>query len=296
MRHLDDAELASIALSGLASLEPESRRHIDTCPDCSVEAAAFSSVGSVARSQDFLDEPPAELWERITGELGVELSPQMLETSHANGVSSATTTGLFPRVVLPKTTPDDALAPTQDNHPAPEQRQATPEHSPDAGRPIRGLRPRRGRRAGNRNRSRAWIATAAVASFVLGAAVAVGVGQWVGRDRIEVVEQASLQPLPGWDASGTARVEDTAGKLQLVVDLPDNPVSGFREVWLLDLAGKTPGLLSVGTLNGDQGVFDLPPGVDLTKYNVVDVSHEPFDGNPAHSSDSIVRGELGSVS
>jgi hypothetical protein len=25
---------------------------------------------------------------------------------------------------------------------------------------------------------------------------------------------------------------------------------------------------------------------------VVDVSNEPFDGNPAHSGDSIVRGEL----
>ncbi|MDO5744504.1 MAG: anti-sigma factor, partial [Micrococcaceae bacterium] len=155
-------------------------------------------------------------------------------------------------------------------------------------------RPEMGGRRGGK-RTKAWIAGAAAISFVLGGVVAVGIVQFTSRDTTDVVEQAALEPLPGWDARGTARVEDSAGKLQLVVDLPDTKVSGFREVWLLDLAGKTPGLLSVGTLNGDQGVFDLPSGVDLAKYNIVDVSNEPFDGDPAHSSDSIVRGELGTV-
>ena len=33
-------------------------------------------------------------------------------------------------------------------------------------------------------------------------------------------------------------------------------------------------------------------GVDLDEYSIVDISVEPIDGDPAHSGDSIVRGQL----
>jgi hypothetical protein len=36
----------------------------------------------------------------------------------------------------------------------------------------------------------------------------------------------------------------------------------------------------------------VPADVDLRDYVLVDVSQEPLDGNPAHSGDSIVRGQL----
>ena len=52
------------------------------------------------------------------------------------------------------------------------------------------------------------------------------------------------------------------------------------------------GLVSLGTLDGTSGRFDLPAGLDLTQFSVVDVSEEQFDGDPAHSGDSIVRGPL----
>ena len=52
------------------------------------------------------------------------------------------------------------------------------------------------------------------------------------------------------------------------------------------------GLVSVGTLAGTSGRFDLPEGLDLDQFSVVDVSEEQFDGDPAHSGDSIVRGPL----
>jgi hypothetical protein len=32
--------------------------------------------------------------------------------------------------------------------------------------------------------------------------------------------------------------------------------------------------------------------LDLRDYPVVDISREPLDGDPAHSADSISRGEL----
>jgi hypothetical protein len=36
----------------------------------------------------------------------------------------------------------------------------------------------------------------------------------------------------------------------------------------------------------------LPADLDLGRFDVVDVSREPLDGNPGHSSDSVLRGTL----
>jgi hypothetical protein len=47
-------------------------------------------------------------------------------------------------------------------------------------------------------------------------------------------------------------------------------------------------------MNSSSGRFDVPAGLDLSGYPIVDISDEPLDGNPAHSSVSIVRGTLSS--
>ena len=106
-----------------------------------------------------------------------------------------------------------------------------------------------------------------------------------------VVAEAVLEPFPNWQASGIARVEeDTAGQKRIVVDVAA-PDGGLREVWLLD--PETSGLISLGLLSGTSGTYTLPDDLDLTRFSVIDVSQEPDDGDPAHSGDSIVRGELG---
>ena len=64
----------------------------------------------------------------------------------------------------------------------------------------------------------------------------------------------------------------------------------LREVWLIK--ADASGLISIGFLDGDTGTFTIPDGVNLSEYPLVDVSAEPADGNPAHSGNSIVRGEL----
>lgn len=76
-----------------------------------------------------------------------------------------------------------------------------------------------------------------------------------------------------------------------MIDL-DAPTSadGYREVWLI--ASDLSGLVSLGVLQGQEGRFDIPAGLDLEKFSLVDVSEEHFDGDPAHSGDSIVRGPL----
>ena len=93
--------------------------------------------------------------------------------------------------------------------------------------------------------------------------------------------------------SGSARVEeDASGARDVVVDL-SAPGDGLREVWLID--PETSGLVSLGLLSGASGTFSIPSNIDLGRYSVVDVSEEPDDGNPAHSGDSIVRGQLSAV-
>jgi hypothetical protein len=76
----------------------------------------------------------------------------------------------------------------------------------------------------------------------------------------------------------------------LVIRLPDEALPGFREVWVgsADLSR----MVTLGVLGNQAGSFVLPSGLDLTQYPVVDISHEPYDGDPAHSADSIARGVL----
>ena len=107
-----------------------------------------------------------------------------------------------------------------------------------------------------------------------------------------MVAEATLAPLPDWDASGTARLEQGGSEdsRALVVTLDADTETELREVWLID--PDTNGLISLGQLVGESGRFTVPSGVDLQLYSLVDISEEPADGNPAHSGNSIVRGEL----
>ena len=149
--------------------------------------------------------------------------------------------------------------------------------------------------AGRRRRGPVIAAVAAATGLIVGG---LGGAWWVsdlrGRPVQDVVvARAVLDPLPGWAATGAARVERTPdGRRVLVVSLAGDGKNGdFLQVWLIDRAVQR--LVSVGVLTGTQGRFALPAGLDLTDFPVVDVSEEPFDGNPAHSGDSVVRGVLG---
>lgn len=142
---------------------------------------------------------------------------------------------------------------------------------------------------------RRWLPALVAAGTALVLGIAGGV-LWERRDADgtgTTVASVALDPLPGWQgASGEAVVQESAdGRRQIVVsvDAPA-PEGTYREVWLL--RPDVSGLVSLGMLEGDQGRFDLPDGLDLADYPVVDVSEEHFDGDPAHSGDSVVRGEL----
>ena len=158
--------------------------------------------------------------------------------------------------------------------------------SPGASEPgaARARDPRRTRRRG------VWILAASVA-FV----VALGAGVWAVTNAVRptAVAAASLTAFPGHPgAEGTATVEeDRDGTVRLTVEL-DAAASGdgYREVWLI--RSDALALVSLGILDGERGTFVVPEGIDLAEYSLVDISVEPLDGDPLHSGDSIVRGEL----
>ncbi|MDC7121226.1 anti-sigma factor [Cellulomonas fimi] len=276
--HVDDDVLTLLALGEDGASDAE-RAHVDACERCTAEVRTLADVAGLARTAGELAPPAPRVWDAIAAELGL-----------ADGVDGAVPT----RPVLAPVAPADVPGPSQPSaeQAAPAETAAAP--SPAAvpapaatgaeAQPVADVVPLT--RRSDRWR---WVAAAAAVGVVAGA----GVTWWAGREPApQVVASATLEPLPGWDAAGSAEVETRSdGSRQLVVDLTGQVGGdGFREVWLLK--PDVSGLVSLGTLDGSTGRFDLPAGLDLDEFSVVDVSEEQFDGDPAHSGDSIVRGPL----
>ncbi|NNU28673.1 anti-sigma factor [Isoptericola sediminis] len=154
--------------------------------------------------------------------------------------------------------------------------------------------------ASRRRPAALWAVAAASAALVVGVGGGIAWERAQGPEAVTAptpvaVAQAELEPLPDWpDSTGSATVEEAAGgELEIVVSVAGADGSGegaYREVWLI--ADDLSGMVSLGVLKGDTGTFPVPAGLDLDRYSLVDVSEEPFDGDPTHSGDSIVRGGL----
>jgi hypothetical protein len=142
-----------------------------------------------------------------------------------------------------------------------------------------------------RRRSRLLLA---VAAALVGAVVGAGAVVLLQRsDQGATVAQATLDPLQGKDGSGEAEVVERDGQRLLEVQLTAPQLTdAYYEVWLLQ--PSVEGLVPLGATRPGTATFEIPAGLDLEQYPLVDVSIEPLDGNPAHSGDSVVRGELGS--
>lgn len=130
-----------------------------------------------------------------------------------------------------------------------------------------------------------WLAAAAAAAVVT-TGVVVAVNQTVAPVPLA---SARLERLDGFSATGSATVTETSdGSRTIEVQLDKTEARGYQEVWLI--APDLSRLVSLGIMNSSSGRFDVPAGLDLSGYPIVDISDEPLDGNPAHSSVSIVRG------
>ncbi|TFD65614.1 anti-sigma factor [Cryobacterium ruanii] len=257
--HLDCTHIVTddLHLLALAELDVSDRErtHLAACAACAGEYLALRQVVQLGRAAgpDRLLTPPGGVWVGIHAELAL---------------SEAVRTPLLPPKLRYPT--DAATRPDAS---------AADHAEPAAFAPVRRLPRRR------------WVPVAAAVGLIgLVGGIAIGVATTAGGAE-RVVAEAALDALPGWSASGSARVEEAAdGRRSVVVDLDAPAGASLREVWLLK--ADASGLVSLGFLDGSIGRFTVPAGVDLTQYPLVDVSAEPADGDPAHSGDSIVRGEL----
>ncbi|RBY94907.1 ABC transporter substrate-binding protein [Blastococcus sp. TBT05-19] len=143
----------------------------------------------------------------------------------------------------------------------------------------------------SRRRGLVLVAAAAVAGAVLGAGVTAVLR---GGDATESVTAVALDPLNDEQASGRAEVvvrEDGSRALQ--VDLEAPALDGeYYELWLIE--PQVVDMVPLGVLRPGTQTFELPAGLDLGEYPVVDVSVEPIDGDPTHSGVSVARGQLDS--
>ena len=142
-------------------------------------------------------------------------------------------------------------------------------------------------------RSRRRPLLLAAAALVVGAAVGAGVVTVTQPgDNGQPITAVALDPLAGKDASGQAEVvvrDDGSRvvKVQLHAPALDHE---YYEVWLIDR--DVVGMVPLGIVLPGTQTLELPAGLDLRQFPLVDVSVEPLDGNPAHSGDSVARGEL----
>lgn len=144
-----------------------------------------------------------------------------------------------------------------------------------------------------RKRGAGWYALAASVGVVIGGlATFVAMQSTTSTQAPSVIAQASLEPLRDVEQPAQAVVQQLDGKDVLVVQASGLPATdGYYEVWLL--APDATSMVSVGMLDSSEGgTFQLPAGLDLNQFPVVDISLEHFDGDATHSADSILRGEL----
>ncbi len=262
MMHLDPELLAGVALESADILDPVERRHLESCPACTAEVESFGAAAHVLQHADRSGGPapvPA-LWDRIAAELRVDES--FASRSSTPGVSA--TPG--PSATPIATTPSAAPAPVPDD--------------PGVVVPLRG-RPR-------------WAL--ALLAAAVGLVVGVGGTVLVGRSLTptDVVASTALVALPGHSGSGTAELvrHDGVTELRVAVQAAQ-PEQDYRELWLLNTDGERMYSLGVLPVSGE-GTYPVPPQLsdDLSGFTIVDVSLEPYDGQVAHSANSLVRGSL----
>jgi anti-sigma-K factor RskA len=144
--------------------------------------------------------------------------------------------------------------------------------------------PRRGRVA------RRWLAVglgaaAAVAAVVI--AVVTG-GGGPSPARPTTLTLHALGDVPG---QATLTIAGDRAELR-GQGMPPSGRHDYYEAWLADARGR---MVSMGTFRVHRdGSVDarMPVAVDVSRYRLVDVSLERDDGNPAHSTRSVMRARL----
>ena len=267
MQHLDPESLSLLALG--EELGDDAADHLRSCASCAADYAGLRRAVVAARpgpGATALEAPGPQVWAGIHSALGL---------------SAAVAAD-----------PLGSPAPSDSRPASPTAERPTPSASvtplPPRGENGGGKRGPGASGGGWFRRPGVWLAAAA-ATALLAAGVFWSVQQNLAQ--VTPLARAELAPVDQHSATGSARVvEAKDGQRTLEVQVNKNEARGYQEVWLI--APDLSKLVSLGVMTSDSGTFPVPAGLNLSDYPIVDVSDEPVDGNPAHSSVSIVRGTL----
>lgn len=287
MPHPDPEELSLLALYQDWE-DRNTRDHLQVCPECAADFAALRRTVEAVKTPPGtgrLEVPGPQVWEGIHRELGLSESVHGDPLDGVREHYAASRPGWAPEEAAAGKDTDDASASghgVRQAQPAAErERLAEPVSLQDRA----ASRPAKRRSAAWWQRPGPWMAAAAAAVLVTAGAV------WSLNQAPRPLAEADLAPLAQFSAAGSARVVESAdGSRALEVRLSKDEAQGYQEVWLI--APDLSRLVSLGVMNSESGTFQLPAGLEISEYPIVDVSDEPVDGNPAHSSVSIARGTL----
>ena len=271
--HLTDESLAILADSRLADVEAsaaerisqeDQREHLALCGPCQQAFAASARALEALRDPAALQQPPADLWDRIAAEINEDAAEDQQDEPMASVHQ------LQPR--------KPALS-----------RRWIPLAAAAAGALIGGAVV-----AGILSQGEAQDGAGNQAGELPAQEPGEDPGSSAGEQTPTLLGGATLTPVAADDFSGSAEMVQTQeGSLELTVEVSaaPNPDEGYFEVWLRDEAGTR--LLSLGAVTStDSTTFTVPAGVDLSQYPVVDVSHEHFDGDPSHSGTTLAAGPM----
>lgn len=151
-----------------------------------------------------------------------------------------------------------------------------------------------------RRRRPLWRPVAAVAASLALLAAGLGAGLLLAGDEDAGVPsdtraRVKLAPVDGRGegASGTVRLQPRAGGRATVTLAGLRPSEGgdFYELWLLGDDGE---LVSLGSVrvgaSGSATLENVQLPVDPGRFSFLDISREPGDGDPGHSTISVLRG------
>jgi hypothetical protein len=287
---LEPERLVLLAL-GEGTLDQRETGHLDTCGRCRTEMDELRDVAGLGRQTQRLRElppPPEHVWQRIRAEL------------------ASSDRGTPPPAVTLHTDPPAVAGPSRP--PVDDQAMGgVPVGAPPAVDELQRRRDAR-RTAGRRPGWGLTAGIAAAAALVAALAAAAGTAL-VLRDEPPATTVAScpagaprvdLEALPGAPAGagGFACLVSVDGDRKLVVHAEGMPnqADGVYEAWLLDstsLQGPALRMQALGVMGAkaDQELT-VPGTLDLRKFNIVDISAEPHDGDATHSGKSLLRGTL----
>lgn len=260
MSHVGAERLAGQALGDADALTSDELDHLATCPACLGELDELRNV--VTLSTDHLADyrpmtPGPHVWQAIDASLRTEAA--------GTSVDGAARPYANPQPVHDSDGPSGSASGASSRRTA----TSTPQRRPGV------------------------ALLAAAVGLIVGLSGVLGYQSLRSADAT-VLASTPLRALPGHTGTGNAELVQAAGTRLLRVEL-DAPPAGpdYRELWLINTDGERMYSLGVLPPSGAQS-YPIPPelAAGLQGYTIVDVSIEPYDGNSAHSRNSLVRGSL----